>query len=619
MSLSVEQAGVIASQDNHNLVLALPGAGKTHTMISFISNLVQNPANKVIALTFTQAAAAEMKARVGKLVRGQKRKQVFVSTFHSLIWSQTKKHPSFSGRKLLTGASAKRVSDFIIEEYRRLLSIGEDVYVNVYETHDKHGNEYVEPKLKAKKLKFKTISNLLLKELSVTPFHDTISFDFEDEFPKGIEHFYTYYLNKLAALKYWPMDIMCVEITKALLVGDIEPIDSTQIIVDEFQDTDLVQYSWVKCHGLGGAMITCVGDDDQSIYSFRGALGVAGMRMFQDDFNVKFHTLSMCYRCGSEILNSAGAVVAQNKDRIDKEMNSGSTDEGEVFFHGVQDLDEEHEGILDMINENEDKSVAVLARTNGELDVLEAYLKSENGIDCTRLNSKSIWESDKLKVLLNFFCSIIQLNTTAHLIPSLVYLRESQEQIVQINQSLDGLGFGHCNTHEWSLQPITISFHQKCQQYWHLSTCTDEEEIRMFIHDVCNTLGDYLGKGIQDFKLTFIEILHGINREQLVDKLQWIEDQTNQKSKKKASSELPVLTTFHGSKGLEWDVVWLKGLDEGNIPHKMPGTIMNEETIEEERRLLYVAMSRAKTKLYLSWLGTASRFLTNAFDVENFI
>ncbi|GGB77829.1 UvrD-helicase domain-containing protein [Shewanella inventionis] len=113
MSLSTEQDAVTKSLKYHNLVLALPGAGKTHTMISFISNLVENPLHKVIALTFSNASAAEMKSRVGRLVKGHKRKQIFVSTFHSLIWSQTKKHPNFSGRKLLTGSSGQRVTNFM--------------------------------------------------------------------------------------------------------------------------------------------------------------------------------------------------------------------------------------------------------------------------------------------------------------------------------------------------------------------------------------------------------------------------------------------------------------------------------------------------------------------------
>jgi DNA helicase-2/ATP-dependent DNA helicase PcrA len=619
VSLSVEQAAVTASVDHHNLVLALPGAGKTHTMISFISNLVQNPDNKVIALTFTKAAASEMQARVGKLVRGKKRKQVFVSTFHSLIWSQTKKHPDFSGRKLLTGPSAKRVTNFIFEEYRILLCAAEEISVEVEETHDKQGKAYDEPKKKNKKIKYITLCNLLLNEFRVTPFHDAIDFDFVNHFPKGIDHFYTYYLNKLAALKYWPMDIMCVEITKALLVGDIEPIKCTQIIVDEFQDTDLVQYSWVKCHGLGGAKITCVGDDDQSIYSFRGALGVSGMRMFQDDFKVKFHTLSICFRCGSEILNSAGAVVALNKDRIEKVMNSGTVSEGEVFFHGVKSSEEEAEGIFDMINDHEGRSVAILARTNGELDFLELYLESKFEMDCNRLNSTSILGSDSLKVLLHFFCSIIQLNNQNHLIPSLVYLRESQDKIIELNRSLDGLGFGHCNVDEWSLLPISVEFHKKCQQYWHLSTCTDEDTIRTFIDDVFTTLWNNLSKGIQGFKAVFIDILIGSRGSRLMDKLQIIEDLTNQKNKKNENSDLPVLTTFHGAKGLEWDVVWLMGLGKENIPHKMPGVIMDDAVVEEERRLLYVAMTRAKTKLYLSWLDEPAKFLEQAFEPEDLI
>jgi DNA helicase-2/ATP-dependent DNA helicase PcrA len=619
VSLSVEQAAVTSSSENNNLVLALPGAGKTHTLISFISNLVQNPDNKVIALTFTNAAAANMKARVGKLVRGQKRKQVFVSTFHSLIWSQTKKHPSFNGRKLLVGPSAQRVTNFIIENYRKSLNIDKEFKLDVTETHDKHGEKYSKPKNKKKTYKFSTICNRLLKELSATPFHETVEFEYAECLRKGVDDFYAYYLDKLAELKYWPMDIMCVEITRALLVGDIKPIECTHIIVDEYQDTDLVQYSWVKCHGLGGSKITVVADDDQSVYGFRGALGVSGMRMFQDDFNVKLHTLSMCFRCGSEILNSAGAVIGHNKDRIKKIMNSGATSDGEVFFHGVREPAEEADGIADMINDHVGQSIAVLARTNEELNVLEIHLKSEHGIDCNRLNSTSVWESDSLKVLLHFFCTIIQLNSQNHLIPSLVYLNESQEQIVQVNQSLDGLGFGHCNIQEWELLPTTVNLYGMCQQYWHLSTCTDEETIRTFVDAVFVTLWEGLSNSIRGFKQLFIDILFGVDGNRLMDKLQIIEDLTNQINKKKDTSGIPVLTTFHGSKGLEWDVVWLMGLGKENIPHKMPGVTMDDDVIEEERRLLYVAMTRAKTKLYLSWLNEPSKFLVQAFEPEDLI
>ncbi|GGP69699.1 ATP-dependent DNA helicase PcrA [Shewanella algicola] len=616
MSLSTEQDAVTKSLKYHNLVLALPGAGKTHTMISFISNLVENPLHKVIALTFSNASAAEMKSRVGRLVKGHKRKQIFVSTFHSLIWSQTKKHPNFSGRKLLTGSSGQRVTNFIIENYRKSLKLSEQYDLRVVLTHSKEGELLSEPREVFKTYKFKTICNWLLKKLSETPFHENIDFDYDYIFKQGIDHFYQYYLDKLAELKYWPMDIMCVEIVRALLVGDIEPIPATRIIVDEFQDTDLVQYTWIKCHGLAGAKITVVGDDDQSIFSFRGALGVNGMRMFQDDFEVKTHTLSKCFRCGSEILSASEAVIKHNIDRVEKQMNSGASNEGEVFFYGAETCKEEFENIAEMLKDHTESSVAILARTNEELNQLETYLKSEHDIDSNRLNSKSIWESDNLKILLHIFCTILNVKPQHHLVPLLVYFNESQSNIVMISETLGTAGFGHCNIHDWELNDNTVKLNQLCQRYWHLSNSVETDSVIDLFTCVLTEFENIFSDNLKSFYKTFEKIVFGMQAPKISEKLLMIDELTNKSSKKDDDQNLPVLTTFHGAKGLEWDVVWLTGLDEENIPHQMPGVIMTDGLIEEERRLLYVAMTRAKTKLYLSWVKFPTKYLVEAYGLE---
>jgi DNA helicase II / ATP-dependent DNA helicase PcrA len=280
MGLSEEQTKAVSSTNQHNLILALPGAGKTFTMINYIENLVASPKNRILALTFTKAAAEEMKIRIGKKVFGDHRKKIHVSTFHSLILQQTRKHPEFSGRKLLSGNAADRVTNHIIESYRADRTIPEHVEILETQTHDKNGKEYSEPKEKTREISFRAVCKKLLKEYLSTPYHDEIEFEFDSVFKRGIDDFYEYYLDHLAHLKYWPMDVMCVEITKALMVGDITPINCSHLIVDEFQDTDPVQYAWVKSHGIAGAKITVVGDDDQAIYSFRGSMGVEGMKLF---------------------------------------------------------------------------------------------------------------------------------------------------------------------------------------------------------------------------------------------------------------------------------------------------------------------------------------------------
>lgn len=148
MGLSDEQARAVKSCDEHNLIVALPGAGKTFTMTSFIENLVQTQNNKVLALTFTKAAAEEMKTRIGRKVKGDQRKQIHVSTFHSIILKQTQRHPHFSGRKLISGNTSDRVTAHIAESYRVSRDISEEVELIEIVTHSRTGKEYSEPKLK---------------------------------------------------------------------------------------------------------------------------------------------------------------------------------------------------------------------------------------------------------------------------------------------------------------------------------------------------------------------------------------------------------------------------------------------------------------------------------------
>lgn len=618
VGLSDEQARAVESSDQHNLIVALPGAGKTFTMITFIENLVQTPENKILALTFTKAAAEEMKTRIGKKVKALQRKQIHVSTFHSLIMKQTQRHPNFSGRKLINGNASERVTSHIAESYRLKVGISEEVEIKTIVTHSRTGKEYPEPKIKVKKVPFRVVSKWLLKEFIATPHHEDIEVEYDDVFPRGIEDFYQYYQDQLAKLKYWPMDVMCVEITRAMLMGDIEPINCSHLIVDEYQDVDKVQYQWIKCHGIAGTMLTVVGDDDQSVYSFRGSLGVEGMRLLQEDFKVNYHTLSICFRCGSEILKAAEHLVSFNNDRIMKNMRSEAKENGEVYLHPFNSLDEEVKHIAESLLDNIGKSRAVLARTNSELDYIESYLNL-NEIECNRMNGSSIWESDHLKIYLHFVCTILQVNSSEHLTPLLVYLNESQANIIEITETLQGLGLGHLDfdTATWLEQ--TIKLYRLCQDNWHLASTTDTENMKALIERVVNEFGNVMSKGVKEFSSLFSDIVVSTSSGTFASRIEAIEEICRRRTKKTMNEAEVVLTSFHGSKGLEWDCVWLVGLDDKNIPHKMPQVKIEDVNIEEERRLLYVAMTRARIRLSLSWIINPCKFLKESFSEEELV
>lgn len=604
MSLSDEQAGAAESIVEHNLVVALPGAGKTHTMMSFIENLVNYALNRVIALTFTAAAAAEMKARLGRKLPVSKRKQVYVSTFHALINKQAQRHPDYKGRKLLSGQEAARTETYLLRQYLTL-------------------NKY-DPSLK---IKYKcslsnsrkcptllSVCRRVLHAITATAPTDCVDWCLHElgelndvlDFEQKFADLYEFYSDGLAGMKVWPMDVMCYEVTKGLLEGEIEPINCTHLIVDEYQDTDPVQYCWIRCHGIGGAKITVVGDDDQSIYSFRGAMGYQGMTRFQDDFDVRLHTLTKCFRCSRDILTLAGEMIAFNDDRLDKPMNTQSTEYGTIIHGGFPSDEEYLEKIKELIDTHRCGTRAILARTNQELDEIEGYL-STHEIRTQRLNGSSVWDSDVLKLYLAILLTILDPKSNRHLLNCLVFTHEHQSMINKLQIELNGLGLAHYQGDRNGFNSETLTLFMFCDNASYLAHTKDCDKIDNLIDEIEQNFN------VPDKSAGLIKKLltmtPGLT---LLQRLWEIEKLTRKRKSKEVEDNLVTLTSFHGSKGLEWDLVIVVGLDDDHIPHKMPNQAVTN--VEEERRLLYVAMTRAKSNLALLWRIEPTEFIVSALD-----
>ncbi|GIU40923.1 DNA helicase [Shewanella colwelliana] len=602
MSLSDEQASAAGSTEDHNLVVALPGAGKTHTMMSFIENLVVEVEHRVVALTFTAAAAAEMKARLAKKLPVAKRKQVYVSTFHSLINKQAKMHPDYKGRKLLSGQEAARTETYLLRQYLTLNKRDPSTKIN-YECTLSNSK---------KSSTLLSICRRVLHAITATAPTDSVDWRLHElgdlneilDFENASSELYEFYVDGLAGMKVWPMDVMCYEVTKGLLEGDVEPINCTHLIVDEYQDTDPVQYCWIRSHGIGGAKITVVGDDDQSIYSFRGAMGYQGMTRFQDDFDVQLHTLTKCFRCSRDILTFAGEMIAFNDDRLDKPMNTQSTEYGSIILGGFPSDEEYLEQIRELIDAHRCGSRAILARTNQELDQIEGYL-STHEIETQRLNGSSVWESDVLKLYLAILLTILDPTSNRHLLNCLVFTHEHRSMINKLQAELNGLGLAHYQGDRSGFNDETQKLFMFCDNESYLASTKDCDKIDALLEGIEKNFK------VPDKSVALVKKVLSLWPElTLLRRLQEIEKMTRKRQSKEVQDTLVTITSFHGSKGLEWDLVIVVGLDDDHIPHKMPNQAVTN--VEEERRLLYVAMTRAKSKLALLWRSEPTKFIVDA-------
>ncbi|MCI2285956.1 ATP-dependent helicase [Colwellia sp. MSW7] len=278
--LTEEQAGTIENVDENKMIVALAGSGKTHTFISLVERILQeNPYSTIAMVTFTNAATSEMEDRV-KMKVGSMANRVSVSTFARLMRVQFV--PLMNKRRLLIGGE---YYGFI---KRAMISQG----VDLDELRD-------------------CLSEVDKLGRDLTFVDDGSSYS----------RVFAEYSNLLKRYGRYDLNLMARELIQALIEGKIKPIKQDFILIDEFQDTDILQYEWLK-ENSRNKKVAVVGDDDQSIYAWRGARAYEAFVDFQGDFNAEAYLLSQCFRCAPEILSTAKAFIEHNQDRIDKDMSS---------------------------------------------------------------------------------------------------------------------------------------------------------------------------------------------------------------------------------------------------------------------------------------------------------
>ena len=587
MSLTDDQARVVTFADEYNMVCALPGSGKTHTSMSLCERILEiDPSYKVVMVTFTRSAATELLERVLKKCGKSAEGRVDVRTFHSLALEQWRnKQKAF---KLVVGTEAINYS-FRAAANSTYSGAREDIPMVL----DKYGQQLYPAK----------------------PIKDPDN-------TWGLFEAYTKILKSNRALD---LAMVCRNVRLGMINKEIPPIDTTHMIIDEFQDTDDVQFAWLIAHGDSGIKITVVGDDDQSIYGFRNSKGYTGLVNFQKHYNAIGHVLSICFRCKSEVLLAAKTVIEFNNERVPKNMESNAGTGGGVYIHQLENSDYELHKVVELIKLNASEEWAILARNNTQLDSVAAAL-GEHEIEFTRDDNKSFWDIPEVNLFLKLLYSLLNPYDSRYLNEVLGFIEEDEDLITQIcKKAKKSHGFMVVEPIEKEWRPVTIEMHKR----WNYigSDTEDEGMIEKRIKTIVTWLitakkgwgfdkhNQPKGRGHSAVRTVagFITVNgEGSLHERLSGLVYKLRPKTKETEGEQEEKIKPLVTlkTLHSSKGLEWPNVMIVGVNNGTLPS-------NKATcVDEERRLLYVGMTRAQSILHLLTFGKPSEFLTESFPSQ---
>ena len=600
-----EQASAIEAFNGPHLVLGTPGSGKTTVIINRINNLIYghniNPQN-ILVITFTKAAAQSMKNRFLELCDLEETKVRF-GTFHSFFFWIIRTAYGQDKRITVLDESEKR------EKIREILcSINKELYNN---------DDIISDVIS----QFSIISSDMI---DIENYYSTAMS--QQDFIKAYKD-YNSYKERNSLIDFDDMLTLCYKLLSerrdiTVRLRQMYPY----ILVDEFQDTNLLQYEILKLISYPDGNIYVVGDDDQSIYGFRGARPDVLKAFSREYKDVTVLNLSENFRCPSIIVDKSSELIKLNKNRFSKKLVSASEQKGSFEITSVQDIKKENEVIVERIQNSIKEGVspcdiAVLYRTNNQPGRL-MYKLRESGIDFRiRDQIPDIFSHPVVIPVINYISFALGNHKRSIFLTimnkPLRYI--SRDMISSDTVELDKLmenaadkDYLRTNIRRLSSELRTIS---TLNPYAAINYIREAIGYNTYLKKlVQENGGDYeemsdildelqaMTKDLKDFK-DFYDMIDDYRKLIALSK----EESTDNDEKRVQ------LMTLHSSKGLEFTEVHILDVIEGIIPHKRSAS---PHEIEEERRLLYVGMTRSSNRLYLytprilgQKVGVVSRFL----------
>ena len=590
-SLNEMQKKAVVTTEGPLLVLAGAGSGITKVLTTRIAYLILelgiDPSN-ILAITFTNKAAKEMKERVISMI-GKVGYKCQISTFHSFGLTIIRDNVEVLGLDKNFTILDSDDSNTLIKKICKDKNLDPKVY---------------NPKMI--KNKISGAKNELLDPKDYSKYTYT---DIEEK----INSVYEKYEEKLRISNSLDFDDLLMLPIK-LFESHPEILKRYQerfkyVLIDEYQDTNKAQYILSKMISAKYKNICVVGDNDQSIYAFRGA-DYKNILNFEKDYtNTETIMLEENYRSTSSILNVANSIIKNNKERKDKNLWTSNGDGEKVKYHKASDEKDEANYIVDkikkLINDGKKKSeIAVLYRTNAQSRNLEEVFLREN-IPYKVVGSFYFYKRKEIKDLISYLKVIYNPNDDVSLtriinVPKRGIGLKTIENITEYANDNRVSMYDAINSGKELVFKNTIEKIRKEQEKLSLTELIDyildTTGMREELESEKSLEADIRLENLEEFKTItkhFEENNGIVSLESFLEEISLVADIEEHKN----NTDVVTLMTVHSSKGLEFDHVFIVGMEEGIFPHT--NSFSENEGIEEERRLCYVAVTRAKKTLEL--------------------
>jgi DNA helicase-2/ATP-dependent DNA helicase PcrA len=620
--LNEQQLAAVQHINGPIMIVAGAGSGKTKVLTTRIAHLMNNgvDAFNILALTFTNKAAAEMKERVEKALGNTEARNLYIGTFHSVF------------AKILRSDAHKLgyPNNFTIYDTDDAKSIIKGI-VKDMNLDDKHYKpSFIYNRISAAK-------NGLINPATYRQDNYIQQEDAKSNRPL-LADIYEMYAKKCFRNGAMDFDDLLFNM-HTLLTQHPDALAKYQgrfkyILIDEYQDTNTAQYAIIKMLGARNENICVVGDDAQSIYSFRGAT-VQNILQFQDDYDdVVVIKLEQNYRSTQTILDVANTVIGNNKNQIPKQLWTSNAEGEKILLARTMTDNDEGRFVADSIKEQQmrnhyaNKDFVVLYRTNAQSRSFEESLRRMN-IPYKLVGGTSFYQRKEVKDFLAYLRIIVN--------------PQDEENLKRIiNYPARGIG-------KTSIDKITVRANQLDTTFWETISNPDIDGVRSsqtdaFVnmimsfgtmlqkqnaYDVAFAVGKHTGlvadlyndksvegiaryENVQELLNSIKEFTETPDEEgELQEKtlgtyLQQITLLTDADQDKDENADAVKLMTIHAAKGLEFPCVFVVGMEENLFPSAM--SMYDRADLEEERRLFYVAITRAKARLWITFANSRYRF-----------
>lgn len=616
--LNESQKQAVINTEGPSLVIAGAGAGKTRVLTYRIVHLLQKgvPAGKILSLTFTNKAAKEMKERITRIVGPEIARHLWMGTFHSIFAKILRMEGERLGYKSSYTIYDSSDSKSLIRSIVKELSLDDNIY-----------------KTGAIASRISTAKNNLVTSSIYASDPSMQEYDKASRMPL-LSDIYKTYASR--CFKANAMDFDDLLLNTNILFRDFPDILSAYqerfryVLVDEYQDTNYSQYLIVKKLAASHQNICVVGDDAQSIYSFRGAR-IENILEFKNDYvDYQLFKLEQNYRSTQTIVNAANTIIANNEGQIQKKVYSmNETGEKIQVLQAMTDTEEGFNVASDIFDKRFSQQLnwsdfAILYRTNAQSRIFEETLRRKN-IPYKIYGGLSFYERKEIKDILAYFRMVINPEDEEALKRSVNYPKRgigdtTIQKIFELASTL--------NVTPWSILPES----GKHQEHFNSGTV---KKLSMYV-DVINTLRINssttdaftkakeiaLGSGImRELKegKSQEEVSRYENLEELLNAIKIFTEGaetngepstleaymanvallTDQDNENEEDRNKVTLMTMHSAKGLEFKHVYIVGMEDTLFPSPMSSGSARE--LEEERRLFYVAVTRAEKQATLSY------------------